>query len=168
MKKIVRAIDRLNNTVGMGVRWLSLLALGVICVEVFMRYALNTPTIQLPIIAVMTAATMYACSFGYVHLNRRHIRVDVIYTHFPAWAKLTIDVFCAVVFLLPLIGLLSYAGWNWMWFAWKTGEVNLFSWWYPIMGPVRTAVFIGFVLFALQGIATLYRDVYFLVRHEEL
>ena len=49
-----------------------------------------------------------------------------------------------------------------------TGEVNLFSWWYPIMGPIRTAIFIGFVLFALQGIATLYRDIYFLVRHEEL
>ena len=168
MRKIIKAIDRLNDRVGMAVRWLSLLCLGVICVEVFMRYVLNHPTTTLPIIAVMTAATMYACSFGYVHLNRRHIRVDVIYVHFPAWAKLTIDVFCALLFLLPLIGLLAYAGWNWMWFAWETNEKNLFSWWYPIMGPVRTSVFIGFVLFALQGIATLYRDIYFLVRNEEL
>jgi TRAP-type mannitol/chloroaromatic compound transport system permease small subunit len=168
MKKIVRAIDRLNDRVGMGVRWLSILALGIICGEVFMRYVLNHPTTVLQITAVMTAATMYSCSFGYVHLHRRHIRVDVIYTHFPSWLKLTIDVFCALLFLLPLIGLLAYAGWNWMWFAWETKEVNLFSWWYPIMGPVRTAVFIGFVLFALQGIATLYRDIYFLVRHEEL
>ena len=168
MRKIIKAIDRLNDRVGMAVRWLSLLGLGVICVEVFMRYVLNHPTTTLPITAVFTAATMYTLSFGYVHLNRRHIRVDVIYTHFPAWVKLTIDVFCALLFLLPLIGLLAYAGWNWMWFAWATNEKNLFSWWYPIMGPVRTTVFIGFVLFALQGMATLYRDIYFLVRNEEL
>ena len=168
MRKIVKAIDILNDRVGMGVRWLSLIALGVICAEVFMRYVLNHPTTVLQITAVMTAATMYALSFGYVHLHRRHIRVDVIYTHFPPWLKLVIDVFCAVVFLLPLIGLLAYAGWNWMWFAWKTHEVCLFSWWYPSMGPVRTTVFIGFVFFALQGIATLYRDIYYMVRHEEL
>ena len=168
MRKIVKAIDLLNDRVGMGVRWLSLIALGVICGEVFMRYVLNHPTTVLGITAVMTAATMYACSFGYVHLNRRHIRVDVIYTHFPTWAKLTIDVFCALVFLLPLILMLCYTGWNWAWFAWETKEKCLASWWYPIMGPVRTSVLIGFGFFALQGISTLYRDIYSLVRHEEL
>ncbi len=168
MKKIVKAIDRLNDRVGLGVRWLSLVFIGVICTEVFMRYVLNHPTTTLPITAQMTGASFYALSWGYVHLNRRHIRVDVVYVHLPTAVKLTIDVFCALVFLLPLILMLCYTGWNWAWFAWETKEKCLASWWYPIMGPVRTSVLIGFGFFALQGISTLYRDIYSLVRHEEL
>jgi len=152
----------------MAVRWLSVLAIGIICGEVFMRYGLNHPTSILPITATMTAASFYALSWGYVHLNRRHIRIDIIYTHLPTAVKFSIDVLCTLLFLLPLIGLLCYAGWTWMWYAWGTMEKSLFSYWYPIVGPVRTAVFIGFCLFALQGLAHFYRDIYFLVRHKNL
>ena len=166
MRKIIKAIDTTNDRAGMAVRWLSLIALGVICGEVFMRYVLNHPTAVLSITGTMTAATMYVMSFGYVHLNRRHIRIDVIYAHLPTAAKFIIDVVCAVLFLLPLLGLLTYAAWIEMLYAWETMEKSLFSYWYPIVGPVRTAVFIGLVLFALQGFAMLYRDIYFLVRHK--
>jgi len=166
MRKVLKAIDATSDKVGMGARWLSLLALGLICAEVFMRYVLNHPTSILPITAVMTAASMYALSWGYVHLNRRHIRVDVLYVHLPNTAKIIIDVVCAVLFLLPLIGLLTYASWNWVWYAIETGEQSLFSYWYPKVWPVRTAILLGLVLFGLQALATLYRDMYSLVRHK--
>ena len=166
MRKIIKAIDATNDKVGMAVRWLTPLALIIVCAEVFMRYVMNHPTSVLGITAVMTAATMYVMSWGYVHLNRRHIRVDVLYVHLPNTAKIIIDVVSAIVFLLPLLILLTYAAWNWMWYAWDTMEKSLFSYWYPIVGPVRTAVFIGLVLFSFQALATLYRDMYFLVRHK--
>jgi len=166
MRKIIKAIDTASDRVGMGVRWLSLLALGCICAEVFMRYVLNHPTAILSVVATMTAASMYALSWGYVHLNRRHIRVDVLYVHMPNTAKIIVDVVSAVIFLLPLLVLLTYAGWNWVWYAIETGEQSLQSYWYPKTWPVRTAIFLGLVLFSLQGLATLYRDMYSLVRHK--
>ena len=168
MRKIIKVIDTVNDKVGLVVRWFSLLFIGLICAEVFMRYVMNHPTDFLPITAVMTAASMYVLSWGYVHLNRRHIRVDVLYVHLPNNAKIIIDVVCAIIFLFPLLGLLTYAAWTWMIYAWVTMEKSIFSYWYPIVGPVRTAVFVGLVLFSLQGLATLYRDMYFLVRHKEL
>lgn len=166
MRKIIKAIDTINDRVGLAVRWLSLIFIGLICGEVFMRYVMNHPTDFLPITAVMTAATMYVMSWGYVHLNRRHIRVDVLYAHLPNTAKIIIDVVSAIVFLLPLLIMLTYAAWTWMWYAWVTTEKSIFSYWYPIVGPVRTMVFIGLVLFSLQALATLYRDMYSLVRHK--
>ena len=75
MRKRIKAIDTINDRVGMGVRWLSIIALGVICAEVFMRYVLNHPTSILSVVGTMTAAVMYVMSWGYVQLNRRHIRV---------------------------------------------------------------------------------------------
>ncbi len=146
-------------------RWLAIFLMLVICTEVFMRYALNKPTIQGPVIATMTGAALYTLSWGYVHLHRRHIRVDVFYTRFSMRGKAIIDVVCALVFLLPLIGLLTYAGWEWVWYAWSTGERSGQTYWYPITGPIRTVVFIGLVLFAFQGLAQFFRDIYVLVRN---
>lgn len=147
-------------------RWLAVFLMLVICSEVFMRYVLNKPTIQGPVIACFTGAALYSISWGYVLLHKRHIRVDVFYARFPTRLKAIIDVICAVLFLLPLIGLLTYAGWWWMWYAYTTTERSLMTYWYPITSPVRTAVFIGLCLFTLQGLAQFYRDIYSLVRNK--
>ncbi len=164
MRKIIKAIDTTNEWAGKSVRWLVILLIVIICSEVFMRYVLNMPTIQGPVIASFTGAALYSLSWGHIHLYRRHIRVDVLYARFPTRGKAIIDVVCAVLFLIPLIGLMCYAGWWWTWYAWSTTERSGMTFWYPITGPIRTTVFIGFILFALQGLAQFYRDIYLLVR----
>ena len=166
MRKIIKAIDATNIWMGSSVRWIAIFLLLVICAEVFMRYVLNKPTIQGPVIATMSGAALYSFSWGFVHLHRRHIRVDVFYARFPTRVKAIVDVVCALLFLLPLIGLLCYAGWWWTWYAWSTTERSLMTYWYPITGPVRTAVFIGLILFALQALAQFYRDLDLLVRNK--
>ncbi len=166
MRKIIKAIDTTNEWMGSSVRWIVVFLLLVICTEVFMRYVLNMPTIQGPVIATMSGAAVYSLSWGYVHLHKRHIRVDVFYARFPPRGKAIIDVILAILFLLPFIGLMCYAGWNWVWYAWSTNERSIQTYWYPITGPIRTAVFIGLVLFALQGLAQFYRDFYRLVRNK--
>jgi TRAP-type mannitol/chloroaromatic compound transport system permease small subunit len=166
MRKIIKAIDATNIWVGSSVRWIIVFLLLVICAEVFMRYVLNKPTIQGPVIATMSGAAVYSLSWGFVHLHRRHIRVDVFYARFSTRGKAVIDVVCALLFLLPLIGLMCYAGWWWTWYAWSTTERSLMTYWYPITGPVRTTVFIGLILFALQSLAQFYRDLYALVRNK--
>jgi len=166
MRKIIKAIDTTNEWMGSSVRWIVVFLLLVICTEVFMRYVLNEPTIQGPVIATMSGAAVYSLSWGFVHLHKRHIRVDVFYARFPPRGKAFIDVLLAILFLLPFIGLMCYAGWNWVWYAWSTNERSLQTYWYPITGPIRTAVFIGLCLFALQGLAQFYRDVYRLVRNK--
>lgn len=166
MRKVIKAIDTTNEWAGRSVRWFAIFLILVICSEVFMRYVLNKPTIQGPVIASFTGAAFYSLSWGYVHLHKRHIRVDVFYARMSTKAQAIVDVVCALLFLLPLIGLLTYAGWWWTWYAWSTGEKSLMTYWYPITGPVRTAVLIGLLLFALQGLAQFYRDIYRLVRNK--
>jgi TRAP-type mannitol/chloroaromatic compound transport system permease small subunit len=165
IRKVIKAIDNINEWTGRSVRWLAVFLMLVICAEVFMRYVLNKPTIQGPVIASFSGAALYTLSWGYVHLHKRHIRVDVFYASFPQRVKAVIDVLFAVLFLLPLITLLTYAGWEWMWYAYATTERSLMTFWYPITSPVRTLVFIGLVLFALEGLAQFARDIYTLVRN---
>lgn len=164
MKKILKAIDTANEFMGRAVRWIGVLIILIVCAEVAMRYLLGKPTIQLPEIAVMAGAAFYTLSWGYIYLHRRHVRVDVLYVRLPARGQAVIDVVGGLLFLLPLATLLTYASWNWAWHSWKVGEFSPMTYWYPILGPIRSVVFIGLVFFALQGFAQFFRDIYLLVR----
>jgi len=42
----------------------------------------------------------------------------------------------------------------------------VFTYWYPPISPLRTAIFIGLALFLLQGLAQFWRDLYLAVRGE--
>ncbi|MCK4722932.1 MAG: hypothetical protein KAT75_06495, partial [Dehalococcoidia bacterium] len=48
--------------------------------------------------------------------------------------------------------------------SWEVAEKSVETYWYPPMGPFRTLVAIGFILFFLQGTAQFVRDVYYFVK----
>ena len=164
MRKVLKIIDGVNEWVGERLKWVVLFLMIVICSEVMMRYVFNSPTSQLPVIMTWTGTALYSLAFGYVLLHKGHVRVDVLYMRFSDRMKAIVDVILWFVFFLPSIGFLGYAGFNWMEHAWRTHERSMLTYWYPPMAPIRTIVFIGLVLFFLQGLATLYRDFYVIVR----
>ena len=69
---------------------------------------------------------------------------------------------------MPFIILLTINAWDWMFVSWATDERMPITGWYPPAGPLRTVVFYGIALFALQGIAQFIRDVYMLIKNEPL
>ena len=79
-----------------------------------------------------------------------------------------IDVVCFFALFLPVIGVLTYTAGSWMVHAWAIGEKSVITYWYPPIAPMRTAIFIGILLLVLQGIAQLWRDIYFLRRGEHI
>ena len=166
MRTILRTIDSVNEWVGRQLKWVVLFLILVVCAEVLMRYAFNSPTSQLPVIQTWTGTALYSLAFGYVLLHKAHVRVDVIYGRFSRRVQAIVDVVLWFVFFLPSVGFLTYSGWNWMVHAWKTHERSMITYWYPPMAPIRTIVFIGMVLFFLQGLATLYRDFHVAVRRK--
>ena len=164
MRKVLKTIDSINEFVGEQMKWVVLFLILVVCSEVMMRYVFNSPTSQLPVIQTWTGTTLYILAFGYVMLHKGHVRVDVLYMRFSDRMKAIMDVILFFVFFVPAIGSLLYSGYNWMIHAWVAGERSMLTYWYPPMAPVRTIVFIGLSLFFLQGLATLYRDLYMAVR----
>jgi len=158
MRKVLKTIDAVNEWMGQQLRWVVLFLILVVCAEVFMRYVLNRPTIQLPVLQTWSGTTLYALGFGYVLLHKAHVRVDVLYGRFSDRMKAIVDIVLWFVFFLPSVGFVTYSGFNWMMHAWKTHERSMITYWYPPMAPIRTIVFVGMVLFLLQGLATLYRD----------
>jgi len=151
-------IDRMNEKTG---SWLWVLVYtftALVCFEVLLRYGFNKPTIQLPVIVTMTAAAMYILSMGNIMRNDGHVRIDIFTRLLSARGKAILEVACAVVFFFPVIGALTASAVGWTWYAWSIDERDMQTFWYARIGPIRTVVLIGLLLFLLQGVATFVRN----------
>ena len=166
MKKIIRTIDSISEWTGKTGRWLGVLLMLLVTYEVFMRYVFTKPSLWAYEVTVIMAASLYVLAFSYAHLHGAHVRVDMIYSHLPNRGKAIIDVLGGLLLFLPFVILLSINAWDWMVTAWATNEKMPITGWYPPAGPLRTVVFYGIALFALQGIAQFIRDIYKMITNK--
>jgi TRAP-type mannitol/chloroaromatic compound transport system permease small subunit len=167
VRRFLAIIDQINEWTG---KWITLLLYAftiLICTEVTLRYGFDHPTIYLPVIFTMTAAAMYSLSFGYVMLHDAHVRIDLFYRLLSRRGKAIMDAIFAALFFFPVIGSLVYTGAWWVWFAWSTDERSHQTFWYARTGPVRTVVFIGLLLFLLQGLSQLVRNLDVIFKRKE-
>jgi len=116
----------------------------------------------------MLGGTIVALGWAYTHRHHGHVRVDVFYMHLSPRGKALTDVLCAFFLLFPLLLILIWTAADFMWVAWARSEVLIESYWYPPSGPIRTGMFLGLCLFALQGMAQFIRDLYLLLRNKPL
>ena len=157
MVRIIEYIDGINRRVGELIKWM---AVGIVCLgvfEVIMRYVFNRPTQWGYEMLLMSGAAMYALSWGYIQQQRSHVRIDIVFNHLSPKAQRHVEIIGTLVCFLPLMGFLNYMAFARMWRSWAIGEKSIETTWYPPLGPLRTAVFLGILLFTLQGIAQLIR-----------
>lgn len=166
MRKVFRFVDSVNEFVGEKLKFVVLFMILVIIAEVFMRYVLNKPTVELPVIQIWTGTTLYVLAFGYALLKKAHVRVDVLYSRYSDRWKAIVDSVLWFVFFLPAVGLILYTGFNWVEYALRIGERSNLTFWYPPTAPIRIIFLVGMSLFFLQGVVTLIRDLYMAVRNK--
>ena len=166
MRTFIRTIDSISDWTGKTIHWLSVAIILVIAFEVIMRYVFVAPTIWVYDTSRMLGAALYILAWPYVHRHRRHVRVDIIYTRLSPRSKAIIDVIGTMLFFFPLVILLIDTSIAWMLRAWLQNEKLVETYWYPPTAPLRTVVTIGLVLFAIQGSAQFFRDLYLLIRNK--
>jgi TRAP-type mannitol/chloroaromatic compound transport system permease small subunit len=140
----------------------------IIAYDVFLRYVFRAPTIWQYDISYMLGGSVILLGAGYVHMKRRHVRVDIIYNKFPPRVRLFFDVLFTLIFFFPLITGLLLAAAGHAIEAYEIKEFSEVGFWRPLMWPFRTVITIGLGVLLLQGVANFIRDVFLLVRGEEL
>jgi TRAP-type mannitol/chloroaromatic compound transport system permease small subunit len=166
MRIILRIIDNISEYVGKIFLWLVIALIGVLAFETIARYVFNAPTNWAYETSFMIGGALAAMAWSHVHKHHGHIRVDLIYTHVSQRARAAIDVVCSLIFFFPLLAVLVLGGYSSVEFAWRVHERFVESDWLPPAGPIKTVVYIGICLFALQAVAQFARDIYVLVRNK--
>lgn len=161
MLRLASGIDTINERIGRITTWLILIVVMISAGNAVSRYAFDiSSNAFLEIQWYLFSAIFLLCS-AYVLKKNEHIRIDVIAGRLSSRAQNWIDVFGILVFLLPMVLLITYLSWPVFINAWDSGEVSanfggLVRW------PVRLMLPIGFAMLTLQAISELIKRVAFL------
>ncbi|HEY50954.1 MAG TPA: TRAP transporter small permease subunit [Dehalococcoidia bacterium] len=164
MKKFIHTVDFISEWTALTGRWFIVALVVLVTAEVTLRYVFTKPTLWGYELHVMLAASAYILAFAYTHRHRAHVRVDMIYAHLPPRGQAVIDFLGTLLLFFPFIFMLCFVAWSWQYDSWVTGEKMPITGWYPPAGPLRTVIFYGLCLFALQAVVHFIRDTYLMIR----
>ena len=111
MQKLLLAVDRLSTWFGQACAWSVIALTALITWEVFSRYVLNTPHAWVLDAQIMLYGFLFMTAGAYTLAKSGHVRGDVLYGFFQPRTQAWIDLLLYVVFFLPGIVALTYAGW---------------------------------------------------------
>lgn len=153
-----RGVDRLNAAVGKLADWAVLLSCAISAGNAFVRYGVSySSNAWLEVQWYLFGATVMLGA-SYTLFRNEHVRVDLVYGNLGERARLWVDVFGFIVFLLPAVALLTWMTWPFFLdsFLRDEGSPNaggLLRW------PVKLLLPVGFLLLLLQGLSELIKRI---------
>jgi TRAP-type mannitol/chloroaromatic compound transport system permease small subunit len=154
---LLRAIDQLSYWSGKAFAWLILAATFVISVEVFKRYILNAPTAWIFDLNNMLYGTLFMMCGAYTLAQGAHVRADFVYGRLSPRAQAALDLTLYVVFFIPGILALIYAGYGYAAESWRIGEHSTVTAEGPPIYHFKSVIPIAGALVMVQGFAEIVR-----------
>jgi TRAP-type mannitol/chloroaromatic compound transport system permease small subunit len=111
MQKLLLLVDRISTLAGKFFAWSIIGLTFLISWEVFSRYVLNTPHPWVLDVQIMLYGILFMMAGAYTLAHGGHVRGDVLYGFFAPRTQAALDLVLYVVFFLPGIFALAYAGW---------------------------------------------------------
>lgn len=111
MQKVLLAVDRLSTWLGQLFAWAIILLTGLISWEVFSRYVLGQPHGWMLDVQIMLYGVLFMMAGAYTLSKNGHVRGDVLYGFFRPRTQATLDLILYILFFLPGVFAMTYAGW---------------------------------------------------------
>ena len=153
MNPFLYFVDSLSAWVGKAFGWCIMVLTFATCYEVFVRYALNAPTVWAFDMAVQMYGALFMMAGAYTLSRNGHVRGDVIHRLLPIRVQAGIDLTLYILFLLPGVFALIWYGYEFAADSWRYKEV---SWSSPARVQIyffKTLIPIAGSLILLQGVA---------------
>ncbi len=112
MQKILLFVDRVSIFAGHFFSWSIIGLTLLISWEVFSRYLLNTPHAWVLDAQIMLYGVLFMMAGAYTLAASGHVRGDVLYGFFAPRTQASIDLTLYIVFFLPGVFAMAYAGWT--------------------------------------------------------
>jgi TRAP-type mannitol/chloroaromatic compound transport system permease small subunit len=158
-ERLIRIIDLISYWSGKAFSWLIVALTFVVSIEVFKRYILNAPTAWIFDFNNMLYGTLFMLCGAYTLAAGGHVRADFIYGSMRPRAQATLDLLIYVVFFIPCMLGLIYAGSGFAADSWRIGEHSTVTAEGPPVYHFKTVIPIAGMLVMLQGLAEMIRCV---------
>jgi TRAP-type mannitol/chloroaromatic compound transport system permease small subunit len=159
VQSVLHAIDGISTWVGKTSAWLIIALMTVVCVEVFKRYILNTPTAWIFDLDNMLYGTLFMLAGAYTLAQNAHVRGDFLYGSMRPRMQAGLDLVLYIVFFIPGIAALIYSGYVFASESWAIGEHSNVTAEGPPVYQFKAMIPVAGVLVMLQGAAEIVRCV---------
>jgi len=166
VRKLLALIDLTNTWIGKAVSILALVVAFIIGYEIFVRQVLVKPTVWVSEATVFGCGLLYLLGGAWTLKQDGHVRVDMLYHGLSRRGKAIIDCVTYFAFLL-YIAVMIWAAWQYMLQSIAVRETTM-SPWDPVIWPLKIALVVSMIMLLLQQTAKFVRDLYYLVKGEEL
>jgi TRAP-type mannitol/chloroaromatic compound transport system permease small subunit len=157
VQSMLLMIDRISTWAGKTTAWLILLLMSAVCIEVFKRYILNAPTSWVFDAESMLYGTLFMMCGAYTLAQDAHVRGDFLYGSMKPRTQATLDLVLYILFFLPGVIALIYAGIDYAAMSWRINEHSNITAEGPPVYPFKTVIPIAGVLVLIQGLAEIVR-----------
>jgi TRAP-type mannitol/chloroaromatic compound transport system permease small subunit len=159
VQKLLFVADRVSTWAGKATAWLIIALMLVVCVEVFKRYILNSPDAWIYDINNMMYGTLFMMCGAYTLSQDAHVRGDFLYGSMKPRTQASLDLALYILFFLPGIVALVYAGIEYAGESWRIREHSNVTADGPPVYHFKTVIPLAGALVMLQGLAEIVRCV---------
>jgi TRAP-type mannitol/chloroaromatic compound transport system permease small subunit len=159
MQKLLLSVDRVSTWVGHAFSFFIVALTLHVTWEVFRRYVLDSPRAWAFDGMIMMYGTLFMMAGAYTLARNGHVRGDVLYGFFRPRTQATIDLVLYIVFFLPGVIALTYAGYFYAAESWAIRETSNITYEGPPYYPFKTVIPIAGALLLAQGIVEIIRCV---------
>jgi TRAP-type mannitol/chloroaromatic compound transport system permease small subunit len=157
MQKLLLFVDKVSTWVGQAFSWFIVALTLHITWEVFSRYALDHPRAWAFDAMIMMYGTLFMMAGAYTLAKNSHVRGDVIYGFFTPRAQAILDLTLYIVFFIPGIVALTYAGYFYAADSWRINEHSNITYEGPPVYPFKTVIPLAGAFVLAQGIVEIIR-----------
>ena len=159
VQKLLHTIDGISTWVGKAAAWLIVVLMTAVCVEVFKRYIMNLPTAWIFDLNNILYGSLFMLCGAYALAQNAHVRGDFLYSSMRPRTQALLDLALYIVFFLPGIAALVYAGYFFAADSWRIAEHSNVTADGPPVYHFKSIIPIAGALIMLQGFAEIVRCV---------
>lgn len=161
---LIQRLEAVNDWLGRTVSWLGLGMVLVTFLVVLLRKAFDLGWIGLQESVTYMHALLFMLGAAYTLRHDGHVRVDILYHRFDVRGKAAVDLFGALLLLIPSAIYIGFASWDYVGAAWAVREGSREAGGLPWLYLLKTLLLIMPATLLLQGAVMVLRALTQLLR----
>ncbi|MFN2349783.1 MAG: TRAP transporter small permease subunit [Thioalkalivibrio sp.] len=156
MSRLIVGLEGLLNRITSFSGWVSGVSLALMILLIFgnmaARYLLGMGAVWLQELEWYLLSLSAMTGISYAMRYDEHVRVDIFSHRFSRIGKLWLDVITMVLVALPVSGLMTFYGWDFMMTSYSRGEGSPNAGGMPWLFLPKLMIIIGFILIAAESL----------------
>ncbi|MFY0627805.1 MAG: TRAP transporter small permease subunit [Reichenbachiella sp.] len=155
MYSIINSINKITDSIGKAVSWLTLLLVILIGVDVVLRYLFNWNSSANQEMEWHLFAALFLLGAAYTLRHDKHVRVDVFYSQFSPTKQAWVNFIGTLIFLIPFCLVVFWTSLSFVSDAWMIKESSPEPGGLPARFVIKSAIPASAFLLFLQAVSIL-------------